>query len=208
MTIKKQDQAKNPKHDQMLAVASRLFLEKGFVAVSMDAVAEAVPVSKRTLYNHFTDKNGLFIAVMQRRCQQLFDALEQSTQENDSIEHVLTHVGEHFLSTVLHTDAINMYRTIITKSQQFPELGKLFYDSGPKRTRSIIAQYLTKAHKQGLIKVANPELSANMFVGMLLNRIQMQCLLGQKQELSTNERDELIRYAVNVFLLGHGLAIK
>lgn len=203
MARKKQDHTENPKHIQMLISASRLFLERGFDAVSMDAVAEAVPVSKRTLYDHFGDKNGLFIAVMQNRCQQLFTALEETTQENADIEEVLTQVGEHFLSTVLNTDAVNMYRTIITKSQQFPELGKLFYESGPKRTRSIIAQYLKKAQKQGLIEVVDPELSASMFVGMLLNRIQMQCLLGQKQNISMRERNELIHYAVNVFLRGH-----
>lgn len=36
-----------------------MFLREGFTRASMDAIAEAASVSKRTVYNHFPDKQAL-----------------------------------------------------------------------------------------------------------------------------------------------------
>jgi AcrR family transcriptional regulator len=56
MGRKKLDIATSETHARILKTASKLFISKGYNAVSMDAVADAAPVSKRTLYNHFKDK--------------------------------------------------------------------------------------------------------------------------------------------------------
>ena len=60
--------AENPKRLAILDAAGRLFLERGFNDTSMDAIAEAAPVSKPTLYSHFKDKGDLFAAVINGRC--------------------------------------------------------------------------------------------------------------------------------------------
>jgi TetR/AcrR family transcriptional regulator of autoinduction and epiphytic fitness len=39
--------------DAIVKAAERLFLERGFGAVSMDELAEAAGVARRTLYNQF-----------------------------------------------------------------------------------------------------------------------------------------------------------
>src|SRR5262249_33535340 len=52
--------------EQVLAVALRLFAERGIDATSMDAIAEASGVSKATIYNHWQDKDALCLEVMAR----------------------------------------------------------------------------------------------------------------------------------------------
>lgn len=180
-----------------------MFVKQGYSAVSMDAIADAVPVSKRTLYNHFNDKKALFTAVMQSRCQQVFQMLEEKLMDERPVDKVLGEVGTRFLDIVLDTDAVDMYRTIITESQKFPDLGKLFYDSGPKRTRGLIADYLKRLHGKGVLHVPKPEMASGLFVGMLLNRVQMQCLLGIKKVVTAQERHDIISYAVDVFVRAH-----
>ena len=51
---------------RLIEVATRLFLERGFEATSIDAVAEAARVSKPTVYGQYGDKRGLFTAVLRR----------------------------------------------------------------------------------------------------------------------------------------------
>lgn len=41
-----------------------MFLEQGIGATSMEQIAESVPVSKMTIYNYFTNKEGLVEAVV------------------------------------------------------------------------------------------------------------------------------------------------
>ncbi|MFI9424226.1 TetR/AcrR family transcriptional regulator [Streptomyces achromogenes] len=48
--------------ERILAAATRLFAVQGINATGMEQVAEAAPVSKRTLYAHFRTKDDLVIA--------------------------------------------------------------------------------------------------------------------------------------------------
>ncbi|MFF5471411.1 TetR family transcriptional regulator [Streptomyces achromogenes] len=48
--------------ERILAAAARLFAVQGINATGMEQVAEAAPVSKRTLYAHFRTKDDLVLA--------------------------------------------------------------------------------------------------------------------------------------------------
>ena len=48
------------KRQAILDAAKRVFLANGYTGASMDAIAEAAPVSKPTLYSHFHSKPELF----------------------------------------------------------------------------------------------------------------------------------------------------
>ena len=54
------------KVDAVLEGATRVFLERGYAAASMNDVAAAATVSKRTLYQYFTSKEALFAAFDQK----------------------------------------------------------------------------------------------------------------------------------------------
>ncbi|MDJ0949945.1 MAG: helix-turn-helix domain-containing protein [Alphaproteobacteria bacterium] len=49
---------------RILGAAYRLFFQEGFSRVSVDAIAQAAEVTKRTLYNHFDSKDTLVAAVL------------------------------------------------------------------------------------------------------------------------------------------------
>jgi TetR/AcrR family transcriptional repressor of mexJK operon len=203
MGRKKQNLDESPKRLLILKTASKMFMTLSYDEVSMDALADAIPVSKRTLYNHYKDKKALFSAVMQNRCQMVFSKLSEILQDNKSPEYTLTNIGQQYLGIVLEPDAVNIYRTAITESQKFPELGKLFYEAGPKRSTAILADYLKSLHTKKILNVPNPELAANTFMGMLLNRIQMKCMLGFQKRVSEEEKNDIVRYVVKVFLYGN-----
>lgn len=51
--------------DRILAAAYVLFRRRGYSRVSMDEIASATTVTKRTLYNHFDSKDELLAAVLE-----------------------------------------------------------------------------------------------------------------------------------------------
>ncbi|MBZ7922611.1 TetR/AcrR family transcriptional regulator [Ensifer adhaerens] len=55
--------------DMIVAAAEKLFYAEGIRAVSVDAVAEAAGVTKRTLYYHFQSKDELIAAYLEGRDQ-------------------------------------------------------------------------------------------------------------------------------------------
>src|SRR5579871_1990207 len=48
----------------IIAVASAEFAERGFAGARIDTIAEQTLTSKRMIYYHFTDKDGLYRAVL------------------------------------------------------------------------------------------------------------------------------------------------
>ncbi|MEA2545040.1 MAG: TetR/AcrR family transcriptional regulator, regulator of autoinduction and epiphytic fitness, partial [Chloroflexota bacterium] len=46
--------------EAIVEAAERLFLDRGFGSVSMDELAEAAGVARRTLYNQFSSKEEIF----------------------------------------------------------------------------------------------------------------------------------------------------
>ena len=68
------------KRDKILDAASDLFLEQGFSPTSMDMVAKKAEVSKQTVYSHFSNKDALFIAVIDQKCHEYqLDDLDVNT---------------------------------------------------------------------------------------------------------------------------------
>jgi len=53
---------KREARERIIAAAAELFMEKGARAVSMDEVAQAADVARRTLFNYFESKEELLVA--------------------------------------------------------------------------------------------------------------------------------------------------
>ena len=54
-----------PTRQRILSAAYVLFRQRGYSRVSMDEIASATAVTKRTLYNHFQSKDQLLAAVLE-----------------------------------------------------------------------------------------------------------------------------------------------
>ncbi len=52
--------------DRLIATAHRAFADEGFAAISLDTLAERAGVTRGALHHHFTNKAGLFEAVLRR----------------------------------------------------------------------------------------------------------------------------------------------
>lgn len=59
--------ASTPKRDRLLDTANRLFYERGYHAVGIDAILAEAGLAKMTLYHHFPSKEELIAAALDRR---------------------------------------------------------------------------------------------------------------------------------------------
>src|ERR1700730_10166268 len=65
---------RNGSREAIVAAAEQLFLGRGFGAVSMDDLAEASGLARRTLYNQFASKEEIFREMLARLSSQLEQA--------------------------------------------------------------------------------------------------------------------------------------
>nr|WP_130347806.1 TetR/AcrR family transcriptional regulator [Herbihabitans rhizosphaerae] len=64
---------------QMMEVAEEVFAERGYVAASMDEIAERVGVSKPMLYEYFGSKEGLLVACIRQARAELLRVTAEAT---------------------------------------------------------------------------------------------------------------------------------
>ncbi|GLZ31872.1 TetR family transcriptional regulator [Lentzea sp. NBRC 105346] len=75
--------------EQMLTVAEEVFAERGYLAASMDEIAERVGVSKPMLYEYFGSKEGLLIACVHKARIELRAKTEQAIANASTPEEFL-----------------------------------------------------------------------------------------------------------------------
>ena len=66
------------RREQLLEAASELFVDRGYHAAGMDEIADRAGVSKPVLYQHFTSKLDLYLAVLQQHVEILVSSVRQA----------------------------------------------------------------------------------------------------------------------------------
>ncbi|MBV2187430.1 MAG: TetR/AcrR family transcriptional regulator [Rhizobium sp.] len=63
--------------ENIISAAAKLFYDEGIRRVSVDAIADAAGITKRTLYYHFESKDDLVAAYLEQRDQPSFERFQQ-----------------------------------------------------------------------------------------------------------------------------------
>ena len=121
------------KMETVTRAARQLFLDQGFSATSMDAVAKAAGVSKATLYAYFPSKEALFASLIMAECEGMQRHLPQPDL-SDGFLPALRRFARQYVDAFIRRKDVAFVRIIANESGRFPELGRLFYESGPQAT--------------------------------------------------------------------------
>lgn len=81
------------REEQILDVAQRLLLERGYHGLTMDRIATAIDYSKGTVYQHFQNKEDLLVAVMMRSCTTRLALFERAATFRGSARERMTAIG-------------------------------------------------------------------------------------------------------------------
>jgi TetR/AcrR family transcriptional regulator, mexJK operon transcriptional repressor len=188
------------KKNEIIDIAGGLFLSQGYGSVSMATIAAAVGGSKGTLYGYFSSKEEIFAAFVisagQQRWQE-FIALEDSPI---GVEARLAAMGRRYLRLLLSTEIMSVNRLVIAEAGRFPELGRIFYDNGPKSVIGVIASTLQQAAETGELKIDDPVSAAWRFKSLCEARLFEQCLWAIRSSATDQEIMENVEPACAIFL--------
>lgn len=203
---------------RLLAVATRMFEARGFDATTMEAVAEAAGVGKPTIYVRFRDKADLFKAVFHARVTMFLTPLAAAVQAvieaemqdgphadgaRADVDTVLVKIGMTMLPRVLTPESIAINRIVVAEAFRFPDLAQLAQREGWQASVSILATLLELYAADGRIVVQDPHEAADLFLSLLMGRLQRETMLGLK-ELDAAAVQKRVLTVVRIFLHGVG----
>ena len=187
--------------EKILDAATQVFLEEGYGSATIGTIARKAGVAKRTIYQHFGGKDKLFGGVIHRLSNVVLSSFPSLDEENtQSLDQVLNRFAYQLLTVVITPDAIGLDRLVIGEASRFPELVTQFYDNGPSRAMSSLADYLAAQAERGAIKLSNPAIATERFVSMLLGDYYPRILLGIEAAPSPEHIKHHVNATVQFFL--------
>lgn len=162
----KRDERKECRREAIIEIAKRAFLENGFAATSMSAIAALCGGSKTTLWSHFPSKEDLFQAFVDKLVGDFAGALNEALLIGGGTEAALRRFGRVFVAKILSPESIALKRILAAEGHRFPEMTRAFYESGPKRTRARLAGYIAGEMAAGHLRNGDSEVAARQFLSL------------------------------------------
>jgi AcrR family transcriptional regulator len=183
----------------MIDAAARLFLEKGYAATTMSAVALEARMSKKTLYQVFPSKLALFDALLEDR---IFQQPDPAAGGGGGQEECLTRLLVGIAENLLRPDRTGLIRLIITDGQASPELATAFERLKMGNKLNALELWLEREMAAGAIPRGDVTEVARLLFGMTVAEPILSALLRAPPKGIPLNVEQHIRIAVGIFLRG------
>lgn len=155
----------------VLDAAATLFLRAGYTATSMDDIAAAAGVAKRTLYNNFADKEALFRDVVMGAtsiAERFAADTARELADPPDVGRALRDVARRLVSEATSTRVVRLRRLLIGEAHRFPDLAAEYYVLAPGRVMATITTALERLAGERRLRVDDPARAAEHFAFLVL----------------------------------------
>jgi len=191
------------KRQAILKAAADQFRTYGFDATSVDRIAVAAGVSKRTIYNHFPSKDELFTETLVQLFQTGASALDIPYSSKVGLREQLTELLAHKMRTLADRDFIDLARVAIAEAIHAPERARAMFDRLGEREEGPTA-WIRAAQADGKLKPGDPGFASTLLQGQIKTfAFWPQVTLGAAP-LGLDEQARVIEASVSMFLAYFG----
>ncbi len=188
------------KRAAMLHVAEQNFMKLGFAETTIEAIAEGASVSKVTLYNHFTDKIGIFEAVIQEIAARIHAEIASHNTVKSDIETVLNRFGCALMKHVMSAHMMEFEQRLSADMKAMPDVAQRFFAAGPGHVRARLAVVIEEAAQRGELDADQPLHAANDLLGLWHGSTPMEVNFGVAKPPTPAQIKQKIKHGVEVFL--------
>ena len=197
---------------KILDEALRLFSERGYDAVSVGEIAQAVGVKAPSLYNHFPGKQAIFEAIVESTAARyeadtgkidihVQDAAQDIPVFTEITEDALFAKVRQIFEYSLHNDTIRRFRRMMTIEQfRSPELAALYSRRYVDRMIAYHAGIFRALTAVGEICAEDPETLAMLYVSPVLTLI---AICDRQPERESECLEKLRQHVVLFFRMVH-----
>jgi AcrR family transcriptional regulator len=177
---------------RILSAADELFNRYGIKSVTMDDISKSLGMSKKTIYQHFQDKNELVLTLVQRTIEDHQTKFNEATKSaRNAVEEIVRMM--QFTSDTFSRANPNKFYDL---QKYHPAGWQLFRQYKEEIVMNQVIANLEKGRKQGLYRM---DFSIKILARLRLEEIEM----AMHPQYYTDDR--LSMHEVQVQLLDHYL---
>lgn len=184
----------------ILKVAKQLFTTIGVEKTSMSAIAKTLGGSKGTLYNYFSSKEEIFVAVMESAVETTIPKAFRQLSSNTSLKSALLGFAYNYLKAILAPEPMAIHKMAIIEAGR-SNISQHFYENGPQKGWSKISKFIEFHITQKNIKPCNSNVAARQLKGLIEAELLEPYELGVIPQPSDELIHEVAVRAIDSFLM-------
>ena len=149
-----------------LSKAADLFIDNGAKTVTMDDIAKAFGISKKTLYQKYKNKEELLEEVLQYKLEEVIDRLQYL---DDNVENAIERMicRDEEIDKVSHSNNNILIRQLL---KYYPGIFQKHMLNFSEKFAEVFIQNIQKGRKQGLYREDfNAEIYAKLFFQLVMS---------------------------------------
>ncbi len=157
-------ESKEPRRDQILRVATRIFCEKTYHGTTLKDIADAVGILKGSLYYYITSKEKLLADIILEALQALNkDLLRVENADLTPVERLRQIIVEHVKYNAKYREAGTLFLTEkhVISSLDMDEVAEIF-----KRRDRLLVRTLKEGIETGLFRPVDIRVASLAIVGL------------------------------------------
>jgi TetR/AcrR family transcriptional repressor of mexJK operon len=183
---------------KVMEVATAMFVQHGYAATSLVDIAKGAGVATRTLYQHFGDKEAIFLDVVSaRESGAVFP--QPSLADAPTLFDALMRIAHYVTDVSLRPRAVDLMRLMVAESRRFPQFMKRLCEKAFSRFRSNIASMFDELAEFGMAPALDSKATAAMFSDLILGSTPLLVYAGW---LSSSPSEAELEAKVELFIVG------
>ena len=187
-------------HQKLRKAAVATFIKCGYDGTTMEAIARAAGITRRTLYARYPDKRAVFVDVIPWAFTRRTEREESYDLDEGDLRSSLVAVGRAGLARAIDPDIVRLTRIAMSESARFPEFAISAHSMTWSGRHRQVMDLLRRHHEAGTIEVEDLELTAGHFIAMIEHLPARLADFGIYRSAEDEERH--LQQAVNLFLRG------
>ncbi|ALG05630.1 TetR/AcrR family transcriptional regulator [Kibdelosporangium phytohabitans] len=193
------------KRKAITQAARKVFGRDGFTRAGVDVIAAEAGVSKRTIYNHFTDKEQLFLTVALEGAREVTATIEQIMDRHlrkivDLEQDLIDFSMDRVAAVSAFADHFALVRVIEAEATRIPPpILKAWIDAGPQTAHLRLAPYLSRIAERGLLVLPDADRAAAHLTLLTITDVNHQTFYGTVP-IPQDEVVKIITSGVSAFL--------
>lgn len=189
------------KRARILQAAKSIFLKMGYHATNMNQIAKEAGVTKLTVYNHFQDKNNLFMCAIEESCEESIRAKQFQLTADSDFKQALRLMCQRALSIIYLPEALKLDCLLFELAAEQSPLTRQFFDASHTRMSHVWCDFFAQAIAFKFIQADELLKQTELIISLMLGIRHQQVLLGLAPVPTADEIDQMIEHAIEIFLL-------
>ncbi len=194
--------------EQVLAVAAKVFAEKGYRAANVTDIVTGAGIGRGTFYLYFNSKQDVFLAIVEKYFSDLVDILAENRKRLDTetqgggralgtwrgnmLRFLEYHRDNPDITSIIYRDALGSDEHFASRVAELNAIAK----------RQLLEEFRS-LEKTGVLRECNLELVVTIIMGSLINVIMRHIVGGEGPGLE-DIVDEFMQYHARALIRPEG----